>query len=167
MPDKISKQCEDLLKEIEVLALQPYDDQVGVKSTPIKQWCKGATIGYGYLIPQNEWDKYKDGITKEQADALFENKIGKYERSVSTSVVYKELTQQEFDACVILCYNIGCTGFENSSVCKILNGKQTNYKSLDDAWMAWNKSQGKVMKGLDNRRKAELKIFHKGVYERW
>ena len=164
---KISKQCEKLLKDIEVLSLQPYDDAVGIKSAPIKQYCKGTTIGYGYLIPQNEWDKYKNGITEQQANGLFENKIGKYERSIDTSVVHKDLTQQQFDACVILCYNIGCSGFETSSVCKILNGQKTNYKSLDDAWLAWNKTQGKVSAGLTNRRKAELNIFHNGIYKRW
>ena len=94
-------------------------------------------------------------------------KISKYEYCVETSVVYKDLTQQEFDACVIFCYNIGTTGFANSSVCKMLNGQKTNYKTLDDAWMAWNKSQGKVTKGLTRRRQAELDIFHKGVYKGW
>ena len=50
---------------------------------------------------------------------------------------------------------------------EMLNGQKTNYKTLDDAWMAWNKSQGKVMKGLTRRRQAELDIFHKGVYKGW
>lgn len=164
---KLSKEGAALVKQIEVLALLPYDDQYGLKSAPIKNWVKGATIGYGYLITQDEWDKYKNGITEAEADSLFNKKISKYEYCVDTSIVYKDLTQQEFDACVILCYNIGTTGFANSSVCKILNGQKTNYKTLDDAWMAWNKSQGKVMKGLTKRRQAELDIFHKGVYKGW
>ena len=76
---KLSKEGTALLKQIEVLALQPYDDQLGLKSAPIKNWVKGATIGYGYLIPQNEWDKYKNGITEAEADFLFNKKISKYE----------------------------------------------------------------------------------------
>ena len=162
---KLSKEGTALLKKIEVLALQPYDDQLSLKSAPIKNWVHGATIGYGYLIPQDEWDKYKNGITEAEADALFDKKISKYEKAVLTST--GKLTQQEFDACVIFCYNIGVSGFTNSSVCKMLNGQKTNYKTLDDAWMAWNKSQGKVMKGLTKRRQAELDIFHKGVYKGW
>lgn len=163
---KISQKCEELLKGIEVLALQPYDDQVGIKSAPIKEWCKGATVGYGYLVSKEEWTKYKDGITKQQADELFRNKIGRYEKSVDNSVRVT-LSQQQFDACVMLCYNIGTKGFETSSVCKILNGQNTQYANLDTAWLSWNKSQGKVMNGLNNRRKAELKVYHEGVYERW
>lgn len=162
---KISDKGVKLLKEIEVLALQPYNDQEGLKSAPIKSWCKGATVGYGYLIPKDEWNKYKNGITEAEANTLFAQKISKFEKAVESSV--KSLTQQQFDACVILCYNIGVSGFQSSSVCKMLNGQKTNYKTLDDAWMAWNKSQGKVMTGLTNRRKAELDIFHKGIYKRW
>lgn len=161
----ISDKGAKLLKDIEVLALQPYDDQKGLKSAPIKSWCKGATIGYGFLIPKDEWDKYKNGVTETEADSLFAQKISKFEKAVDSCV--KNLTQQQFDSCVILCYNIGVGGFQSSSVCKILNGQKTNYKTLDDAWLAWNKSQGKVMSGLTNRRKAELDIYHKGVYKRW
>ena len=32
----------------------------------------GATIGYGHLIPANQWDTYKGGITQTQADTLFD-----------------------------------------------------------------------------------------------
>lgn len=163
---KLSSKGSDLLKAIEVLALQPYDDQKGLKSAPIKNWVKGATIGFGYLIPKEEWDLYKNGINKAQADMLFDKKISKYENAVSSNAK-PQLKQNEYDACVILCYNIGVDGFKNSSVCKILNGQKTNYATIDDAWLSWNKSQGKVMSGLTNRRKAELNIFHKGVYERW
>ena len=105
-------------------------------------------------------------LFRSEADSLFAQKISKFEKAVYDSVKVMQ-TPNEFDACVILCYNIGVSGFQSSSVCKMLNGQKTNYKTLDDAWMAWNKSQGKVMGGLTNRRKAELDIFHKGIYKRW
>ncbi len=57
-----------LLREIEELRLIPYNDQTG-KS--ISSYVEGATIGYGYLIPKNEWSIYKNGITKEIAEELF------------------------------------------------------------------------------------------------
>lgn len=77
------------------------------------------------------------------------------------------LTQEQFDALTIFCYNIGVNGFKNSSVIKIINSEKTNYTSLYDAWMSWNKSNGKVNEGLKNRRNAEYKIYSEGVYERW
>lgn len=45
--------------------------------------------------------------------------------------------------------------FKNSFVAKIINAEKTGYKTLKEAWMAWNKSQNKVMQGLINRRNAE------------
>jgi type VI secretion system secreted protein VgrG len=41
------------------------------------------------------------------------------------------------------------------------------YETLDAAWLAYNMSGGKKLKGLTNWRKCELKIYNKGVYERW
>ncbi|HDZ4962939.1 TPA: hypothetical protein RTH17_001855 [Campylobacter jejuni] len=56
---------------------------------------------------------------------------------------------------------------KNSSVAKIINAEKTGYKTLKEAWMAWNKSQNKVMQGLINRRNAEYKLYTQGVYEKW
>ncbi|WP_425535412.1 glycoside hydrolase family protein [Campylobacter jejuni] len=48
---------------------------------------------------------------------------------------------------VILCFNIGIDNFKNSFVVKIINAEKTGCKTLKEAWMAWNKSQNKVMRG--------------------
>ena len=103
---KLSKEAVALLKEIEVLSLQPYDDSKGIKSAPTKAWTPESTIGYGHLILKNEWDKYKNGITKEQAEALF---LKDAEPTVTAinKLLKVSVTQQEFDALVILAFNIG------------------------------------------------------------
>ncbi|EIY3538267.1 lysozyme [Campylobacter jejuni] len=77
------------------------------------------------------------------------------------------LAQNEFDALVILCFNIGIDNFKNSFVVKIINAEKTGCKTLKEAWMAWNKSQNKVMRGLINRRNAEYKLYTQGGYEKW
>lgn len=164
---QLSTKAENLLKEIEQLSLQPYDDAKGLKSAPIKSYVIGATIGYGYLISKGEWDKYKGGITKEQADQLFNKTIQEYVNGVNKRIT-ATLTQNQFDALVILCYNIGVTQFDSSSVAKMVNREAgSNYKTLDAAWLAFNKTQGKVSQGLINRRQAELNIYNKGIYARW
>ncbi|ORX92057.1 putative phage lysozyme [Basidiobolus meristosporus CBS 931.73] len=162
---QFSSKGENLLKAIEVLSLQPYDDQKGLSSAPIKSWVAGATIGYGHLIPSSQWSKYKNGITKAEADALFQADLKPFVQAVNDSVKVK--LQQQFDACVLLCFNIGASAFKTSSVVKILNGQTTTYPSLEAAWKAWNKSQGKVSAGLVNRRNAEWKIYTQGIYEKW
>jgi YD repeat-containing protein len=155
----------DLLKGIERLRLMPYDDQTG-KST--KKWVKGATIGYGYLIPQNKWDKFKNGISKSDAEKLFKDKLKPFVSSVQDNVRVP-LTQNQFDALVILNYNIGTPTFEKSSVLKMINdpSAKTKYATLEQAWKAFNKSQGKVMEGLNSRRNAEWNIYNNGVYQGW
>ncbi len=79
------------------------------------------------------------------------------------------LQQYEFDALVMLAFNIGESAFKGSSVVKLVNDPQarTGHASLEAAWKAWNKSQGRVMKGLDNRRAAEWRVFTRAVYARW
>lgn len=161
----LSVDGEDLLKSIEALALQPYDDQTG---KPITQWVKGATIGYGHLISKSEWDLYKNGITEAQAEALFDADLAPYVATVNEAITVT-VTQQQFDAMVVLAFNIGRGGFAGSSVVKLVNdpNADTPFDSLEDAWKSWNKSQGVVNQGLINRRNAEWNMYARGVYERW
>lgn len=62
-----STKGQDLLKKIESLRLNPYDDQTG---KDISAWVKGATIGYGHLILQNEWDVYKKWYYQRASGSL-------------------------------------------------------------------------------------------------
>lgn len=154
-----------LLKGVEDLHLLPYDDQTG---KDISAWVAGATIGYGHLIAKADWPTYKDGITLAQADALFTADLAPFEAAVGTSIS-AGLQQYEFDALVIFAFNIGKSGFAGSSVVKLINDPKavTGHASLEAAWKSWNKSQGKVMKGLVNRRQCEWQIYTTAVYERW
>lgn len=154
-----------LLKAIETLATKPYDDQTGEE---IDHWVKGATIGYGHLILPDQWERYRDGISEAEATTLFEQDLQPFVDEVASSVKV-ELSQNQFDALVILTFNIGTGNFESSSVLKLVNdpNAHTAYAGLEQAWKAWNKSQGKVNQGLNNRRQAEWRIYSEGVYEKW
>lgn len=154
-----------LLKSIEELATTPYDDQTG---RDITTWVKGSTIGYGHLISNEEWTKYKNGITETQAQSLFQSDISPYVNTVKTKVSAM-VTQNEFDAMVLLTFNIGQQAFTDSSVLKLVNNAAaiTSFTDLEAAWKAWNKSQGVVSRGLTNRRQAEWNIYNKGVYQKW
>lgn len=162
---RLSNKGAFFLKQIEQLRLIPYDDQSG---KPIKYWVKGATIGYGHLISESEWDNYKDGTTEQKANELFQADLKPFESSVNNAINVK-LTQEQYDALVIFSFNIGIAAFKNSSAVKMVNSSDasTPYSTLEKAWKAWNKSQGKVNNGLINRRNAEWSIFHKGVYSGW
>lgn len=166
---KISQKGLDLLKELEGFRAKPYDDQTG---KPTKVYTRGVTIGYGHLITKGEWnnvimhpinaDLFKGGITEKIGELILKRDLTRFEDNVNS--LNLKLNQNEFDALVILCFNIGCFNFNKSSVVKILNGKDTPYADLNAAWKAWNKSQGKFMRGLLTRRTRELRVFNTGIY---
>jgi lysozyme len=163
----LSEQGLTLLKDIEQLRLKPYDDQTAKEITV---WTAGATIGYGHLIKKTEWNTYKSGITVTSASILFGQDLSPFINAVRSKIKVK-LKQQQFDALVMLAFNIGAgaNGFSGSSVVKLVNDPEakTNYKNLESAWKAWSKSQGKVMKGLENRRACEWNIYSQGIYKKW
>lgn len=158
-----------LLMAIESFRSKPYDDQTGAE---ISSWVKGATIGYGHLISRDEWDQfgamYQNGISDDRAKALFQKDLQPFVDGVNNKVT-ATLSQNQFDALVLLVFNIGLGNFASSSVLKLINNPaaQTHYPDLEAAWKAWNKSQGNVMQGLVNRRDAEWNIYSKNVYAHW
>ena len=161
----MSPEAVTLLKSIEELHLLPYDDQTG---KDISAWVAGATIGYGHLIKKAEWATYKAGITAEQAEALFLADAAPFETAVGEAITVG-VQQYEYDALVILAFNIGVSGIKGSSVAKLVNDPKavTGHANLEAAWKSWNKSQGKVNKGLNNRRAAEWRIYTTATYARW
>ncbi len=153
------------LMDVEQLRLTPYDDQTGREIT---SWVEGATIGYGHLISEAEWPLYQEGINNEQAERLFDDDLAPFVRAVNRAIEVP-LAQHQFDAAVMLAYNIGINAFASSSAAKLINdpGAVTSYSNLEEAWKAWNRSQGLINRGLENRRTAEWEMYSKGVYERW
>ena len=166
---QMSDQGIELLMSIEAFRGKPYDDQTGDE---ISSWVKGATIGYGHLISLQEWnesgDGYQQGITQEQGKTLFLEDLEPFAEGVNAKIT-AFITQNQFDALVILAFNIGLTNFATSSVLKLVNNPsaQTKYPNLEAAWKSWNRSQGKVMQGLVNRRNAEWNMYAKNVYAHW
>lgn len=153
-----------LLKTLEGLRLKPYDDKTG---QPVTEYCQGATIGYGHLIAEKRWPRFKAGISKADAAALLVKDLKTVENTVRHAVIVP-LVQHPFDALVLLAYNIGPSKFRTSSAVRMINDPAavTNYPTLEEAWKAWRRSQGKENPGLVNRRAAEWQLYSQGRYER-
>lgn len=115
---------------------------------------KYYSIGYGHYGADVKKDMI---ITKEKALELLRKdakkavaKVNKYQK------IYK-FKQNEFDALVSFCYNVGNIDQ--------LTGKGTRSKDvIAQKILLYNKSGGKVIKGLANRRKKEQSVFLKGSY---
>lgn len=154
-----------MLMNIEQLRCKPYDDQTGLET---RQWCEGATIGFGHLIAEQDWPRFKKGIQATEAKIMLVSDLAPREQAVRLAIT-SPLTQQQYDALILLVYNIGRTAFTKSSVVKLINDPRavTAYVTLESAWKAWNKDRGKIVPGLVNRRAAEWRVFSKGVYSAW
>jgi lysozyme len=67
----------------------------------------------------------------------------------------------QYGASISLAYNIGVAGFSRSTVARRFNAG--DWKGGCDAFLMWNKAGGRVIKGLDNRRRAERQLCLKGL----
>jgi lysozyme len=136
-----------LLYEWEGCVLHVYKDSAGY-----------PTIGIGHLLTSEEkiGGKYADGITKEQALQILHDDLKRFVLVVNNHVRCS-LTQNQFDALVILAFNIGDGGFASSTVLRRVNSGDLGV--VPDAFRMWNKAGGKVNKGLIARRENEIKLW--------
>jgi len=141
-----SKKGIDFIVNEEGLVLQPYLDSV-----------KKPTIGIGSTYwedgrPVSMSDKL---ITRERAVALFMNTLRRYEAQVNASIK-SNINQNQFDALVSLCYNIGTAGFAGSTVVKRVNANAADPEIR--YWIeAWRNAGGKPI--LLGRRKREATLY--------
>ncbi len=142
-----SKQGIDLIKQFEGVRLKPYKDVIGI-------WTYG--IGAIHDINGKPVTASTEPLTIQQAEQLLAKQLKTYEDFVNKNNKIP-LTQNQFDSCVSLCYNIGPGNFLKSSVLRYCNKKA--YKEAADGFLLWNKAGGKVIQGLINRRIAERSLF--------
>lgn len=139
-----------LIKSYEGLELAAYRDAVGV-----------LTIGYGHTAaagPPKPVLGMK--ITEQEAMDILARDLGQYEAAV-TRALKRVPSQNQFDAMVSLCYNVGVAAFGASSVVRTFNAG--DLQAAADSFLKFNKARisGKLteLKGLTRRRKAERALF--------
>jgi lysozyme len=147
---KISPNGIAIIKKFEGCRLKAYRDIVGV-------W----TIGYG-ITSSVGYGRIKRGMTISQAtaDEWLVDGLAKYEDAVNKALT-RPANQNQYDALVSLCWNIGQGGLTRSSIIKFHNAGDE--KSAAQAFMMWVKAGGKVNKGLTNRRLAEMALYAKAA----
>jgi lysozyme len=137
-----------ILKQFEGLRLNAYKDSVGV-------W----TIGYGHTSMAGEpFVMAGLKITNQEAENILRRDVVKYERAVESKLT-RVPNQNQFDAMVSLCYNVGGGNFAKSSVLRFFNAGQD--AKAANAFLAWNKAGGRVFAGLTRRRGAEMELYMK------
>lgn len=115
------------------------------------------TIGYGFT----EGVKMGDTMTREEADRIMVEKVLP-DREDFVEKHALAPNQNQFDAMVSLCYNIGAGNFKKSQVLALHN--QGNFAAAGKAFLNWTKSGGKVIPGLVRRRNEEMVLYLAPVY---
>ncbi|HEV2680662.1 MAG TPA: glycoside hydrolase family protein, partial [Rhodanobacter sp.] len=110
------------------------------------------TIGYGHTGGVTPGEH----ITQAQAEQFLKDDLKSAENAVRNSI-HVPITQNQFDACVSLAFNIGGGGFANSDVAARINAG--NYSGAQQAFGEYNHANGKVLEGLTRRRAAEAALF--------
>lgn len=133
-----------LIKSFESCRLEAYQDIGGVWT------CGWGSTGFD-IGPGTVW-------SHDQADFRLNATLAEKEKSVG-ALVPKNLTNNQFSACVCFVYNLGQGNFAKST---LLNCIKTYH--LDDAaneFLRWCKVDGIEVPGLLRRREAERALFLK------
>lgn len=145
---KISSKGIELIKSFEGLRLKPYLCSAKV-----------PTIGYGNTFYENgKKVTLKDPeITESRATELLAWSLTKFEQYVD-SYCRDDINQNQFDALVSFCYNLGPANLKSSTLLKKVN-TDPNDPSIEKEFLKWNKAGGRALAGLTRRRQAELALY--------
>lgn len=128
--------------------LKPYDDIVGVRTV-----CIGET--------ENVQERR---YTADECKALLASKLPRYYGEIAQcwgQDVENRLTDNMRVAFVSGAYNFGSGAFCKSSMVRSL--KAGDFKGACHALRLYNRAGGRVVKGLENRRRDEEKLCLKGL----
>jgi lysozyme len=145
---KVSDKLIKLLRHHEGVRNKPYQ-------CPAKLW----TVGIGHLIGDGKtlpasWNRT---FTNEEINAILKRDLNRFELGVHKMLPNVPLRQHEFDALVSFCFNLGLGCFQRSTIRQALlrGDKEAAMESL----VKYCKAGGKILKGLQNRRLDERKLF--------
>ena len=95
-------------------------------------------------------------FTKDEVDAILKADLQRFERGV-LRYCPNSLTQGQFDALVSFSFNVGLGTLQRSTLRQKHN--RGDFDGAATEFMKYTKGGGKVLKGLVNRRKDEMKIY--------
>jgi lysozyme len=108
-------------------------------------------------------------ILNQPTTDVFAQDLKPFEKAVNDGVTGVQLVQEEFDALVSFSFNVGAPALAGSTLLKRINknkyrvgeavDREKAIKEIEAAFLAWNKSGGKVLDGLTNRRQDEADQF--------
>jgi lysozyme len=149
---KTSNEGVQFIKDAEGMCLKAYQCSAG-------KW----TIGVGHTSAAGMPSVHEGMvITEREAIEILKSDLRKFESVIDKAVKVK-LSQSQFDALVSFVFNIGGGAFQKSTLLKKLNAG--DYNAVPSELARWNKVNGKVSKGLTNRRAKEAAMWADDSWE--
>jgi lysozyme len=141
----------------------------GVRQKPYRCPAKLWTIGVGHVLyPEQGKMKIddRDGFalkpednrvfSMEEVDGILKSDLQRFERGVATYCPVA-LTQGQFDALVSFAFNVGLGTLQRSTLRqKVLRG---DIDGAAEEFLKYCMAGGKILRGLQNRRKDEQAMF--------
>jgi lysozyme len=145
---KLSDNGLRLIQEFEGLRLTSYLCSAGV-----------PTIGYGATY-YGDGSKVKLGqtITRDQANQLLKDHLKEFEGAVIGLLNATKVNQNQFDALVSFCFNLGAGNLAKSQLLRFIKANPNDPKIAAE-FAKWNRAGGEVSTGLVRRRKKEAQLY--------
>lgn len=125
---------------------------------------KVDTIGTGRPVTacygETENVRLGQKFTEKECSDLLAVKLRRYDAEIGRCIKV-QLPDATRAALVTFAYNVGSAGACRSTTIKKINAG--DIRGGCDAMMSWNRAQGRVVKGLTNRRAAERKMCLAGI----
>jgi lysozyme len=151
------------------LAIDMLKHHEGVKNKPYRCPAKLWTIGVGHVMYPEQaklpMDKRDNVVlrpeddrtyTQEEVDGILRHDLDRFERGVERFCP-SNLSQGEFDALVSFSFNLGLGTLQRSTLRqKLLRGDK---EGAAEEFLKYCLAGGKILKGLQNRRKDERALF--------
>lgn len=136
---------------------QAYHDAAGKLTIGVGHRLTRSELSAGEIWIQGEAVRYAAGLTDRQVLDLLAQDLEGAESAVNEGVEV-ELQQNQFDALVSFCFNVGATAFKNSTLLRRLN--QSGYEEVPAQLRRWVHCCGVIVPGLVSRREHEIALWN-------
>jgi lysozyme len=155
---KVSDKLIEMVKHDEGVVMRPYQ-------CPALLW----TVGVGHVIDPTHarvkladrkalpipagWDRT---FSMAEVNDILKKDLNRFEAGVMR-LCPKTTKQSQFDALVSFAFNVGLGNLQNSTL--RMKHNREEFSAAAEEFLKWNKAGGKVLKGLDKRRKGEKALY--------
>ena len=134
----------------------------GWRSSPYLCAANRPTIGWGstWDIDGNPVTLDHPDINEEQGTALLRRELRHVEKAIGR-LITAEINENMFSSLCSFTFNVGTGNLQRSTLRMKLN--RGFYEDASEEFPKWRRANGKILKGLVRRRKAEKELFLRDV----